>query len=201
MDTREKIISRYLYNKANLEFKPLNNGDFILSDRVIVERKTAEDLESSIIDKRLFKQLKDLKKYERPILIVEGNDYFRLSEKIINGTMVSIMLDFNIPVIFTKDIEETANILIKMAEREQLRDKRTISIRTGKKPMSLKERQRFIVESFPDIGALMAENLLMKFATIENIVKASVEELREVEGIGEITAKKIKAILTEKYEK
>ena len=201
VDTREKIISRYLYNKANLEFKPLNNGDFILSDRVIVERKTAEDLESSIIDKRLFKQLKDLKKYERPILIVEGNDYFRLSEKIINGTMVSIMLDFNIPVIFTKDIEETANILIKMAEREQLRDKRTISIRTGKKPMSLKERQRFIVESFPDIGALMAENLLMKFATIENIVKASVEELREVEGIGEITAKKIKAILTEKYEK
>ena len=201
VDTREKIISRYLYNKANLEFKPLNNGDFILSDRVIVERKTAEDLESSIIDKRLFKQLKDLKKYERPILIVEGNDYFRLSEKIINGTMVSIMLDFNMPVIFTKDIEETANILIKMAEREQLRDKRTISIRTGKKPMSLKERQRFIVESFPDIGALMAENLLMKFATIENIVKASVEELREVEGIGEITAKKIKAILTEKYEK
>ncbi|ABR55723.1 DEAD/DEAH box helicase domain protein [Methanococcus aeolicus Nankai-3] len=201
VDSREKIISRYIYDKADLEFKALDNGDFILSDRVIVERKTAEDLEGSIIDKRLFKQLKDLKKYERPILIVEGNDYFRLSEKIINGTMVSIMLDFNIPVIFTKDMEETANILIKMAEREQLRDKRTISIRTGKKPMSLKERQRFIVESFPDIGALMAENLLIKFGTIENIVKASVEELREVEGIGEITAKKIKSVLTEKYEK
>jgi Fanconi anemia group M protein len=102
---------------------------------------------------------------------------------------------------FSKDAEETANILVKMAEREQLKNKRTITIRTGKKPMSLKERQRFIVESFPDVGALTAENLLMKFGTIENIVNASEDELMEVEGIGKITAKKIKAVLTEKYEK
>ena len=201
VDNREKIVSRYLFDKAELEFKNLENGDYILSDRVIVERKTAEDFESSIIDKRLFKQLKDLKKYERPILIIEGDNYFRLSEKIVNGAVISIMLDFNIPVMFSKDAEETANILVKMAEREQLKNKRTMAIRTGKKPMSLKERQRFIVESFPDVGALTAENLLMKFGTIENIVNASEDELMEVEGIGKITAKRIKAVLTEKYEK
>ena len=201
VDNREKIVSRYLFDKAELEFKNLENGDYILSDRVIVERKTAEDFESSIIDKRLFKQLKDLKKYERPILIIEGDNYFRLSEKIVNGAVISIMLDFNIPVMFSKDAEETANILVKMAEREQLKNKRTITIRTGKKPMSLKERQRFIVESFPDVGALTAENLLMKFGTIESIVNASEDELMEVEGVGKITAKKIKAVLTEKYEK
>ena len=201
VDNREKIVSRYLFDKAELEFKNLENGDYILSDRVIVERKTTEDFESSIIDKRLFKQLKDLKKYERPILIIEGDNYFRLSEKIVNGAVISIMLDFNIPVMFSKDAEETANILVKMAEREQLKNKRTMAIRTGKKPMSLKERQRFIVESFPDVGALTAENLLMKFGTIENIVNASEDELMEVEGVGKITAKKIKAVLTEKYEK
>ena len=201
VDNREKIVSRYLFDKAELEFKNLENGDYILSDRVIVERKTAEDFESSIIDKRLFKQLKDLKKYERPILIIEGDNYFRLSEKIVNGAVISIMLDFNIPVMFSKDAEETANILVKMAEREQLKNKRTMAIRTGKKPMSLKERQRFIVESFPDVGALTAENLLMKFGTIESIVNASEDELMEVEGVGKITAKKIKAVLTEKYEK
>ena len=201
VDNREKIVSRYLFDKAELEFKNLENGDYILSDRVIVERKTAEDFESSIIDKRLFKQLKDLKKYERPILIIEGDNYFRLSEKIVNGAVISIMLDFNIPVMFSKDAEETANILVKMAEREQLKNKRTMAIRTGKKPMSLKERQRFIVESFPDVGALTAENLLMKFGTIESIVNASEDELMEVGGVGKITAKKIKAVLTEKYEK
>ena len=123
------------------------------------------------------------------------------SEKIVNGAVISIMLDFNIPVMFSKDAEETANILVKMAEREQLKNKRTMAIRTGKKPMSLKERQRFIVESFPDVGALTAENLLMKFGTIESIVNASEDELMEVEGVGKITAKKIKAVLTEKYEK
>ncbi|AEH07548.1 DEAD/DEAH box helicase [Methanothermococcus okinawensis] len=201
VDNREKIVSRYLFDRAELTFKNLENGDYIVSDRVIVERKTAEDFESSIIDKRLFKQLTDLKKYERPVLIIEGNNYFRLSEKIVNGAVISIILDFNIPVVFSKDAEDTANILIKMAEREQLRSKRTVSIRTGKKPMSLRERQRFIVESFPDVGPLTAENLLMKFGTIENIVNAPEEELREVEGIGEIMAKKIKSVLTEKYEK
>ncbi len=201
VDNREKIVSRYLFDKVELEFKNLENGDYILSDRVIVERKTAEDFENSIIDKRLFKQLKDLKKYERPILIIEGDNYYRLSEKIINGAVISIMLDFNIPVIFSKDVEETANILVKMAEREQLKNKRTMAIRTGKKPMSLKERQRFIVESFPDVGPLSAENLLMKFGTIENIVNASEDELMEVEGVGKITAKKIKEVLTERYEK
>jgi Fanconi anemia group M protein len=201
VDNREKIVSRYLFDKAELEFRNLENGDYILSDRVIIERKTAEDFENSIIDKRLFKQLKDLKKYERPILIIEGDNYFRLSEKIVNGAVISIMLDFNIPVVFSKDARDTADILVKMAEREQLRTKRTVAIRTGKKPMSLKERQRFIVESFPDVGAMTAENLLMKFGTIEKIVNASEDELMEVEGVGKIMAKKIKEVLTEKYEK
>ena len=201
IDNREKIIGRYLYNKCNLEFKNLDEGDYILSNRLIVERKTSEDLENSIIDKRLFKQMKGLKKYERAILIVEGKNYLRLPEKVVKGALLSIMLDFNIPVIFTENYMESAETILKLAEREQLRNKRATEIRTGKKPMSLKERQRFIVESLPDIGPITGENLLLKFGTIENIVNASEEELKMVDGIGEITAKKIKEVLTTKYEK
>ena len=201
IDHREKNIGKLLFGRAELEFRNLEFGDYILSDRVIVERKTSEDFENSIIDKRLFKQLKELKNYERPILIIEGDRFERLEENVIKGAILSIVLDYHIPILFSKSPEETADILLKLAEREQLKNKRPVEIRTGKKPMSLRERQRFIVESFPDVGPVTAENLLLSFGTIENIVNASEEELMKVEGVGKATARKIKEVLTERYTK
>ena len=95
---------RYLSEKAEVEFKTLEIGDYILSDRVAVERKTAEDFENSIIDKRLFNQVMDLKKYERPLMIIEGNEFVRIHENAIRGMMFSIMIDYQIPVMFSRDI-------------------------------------------------------------------------------------------------
>ncbi|WP_459201244.1 DEAD/DEAH box helicase [Methanococcus sp. CF] len=199
VDSRERHIGRYLSEKAEVEFKTLEIGDYILSDRVAVERKTAEDFENSIIDKRLFNQVMDLKKYERPLMIIEGNEFVRIHENAIRGMMFSIMIDYQIPIMFSRDIEDTADILVKLAEREQIKEKREISIRYGKRPMSLKERQKFLVEGLPDVGPVMAENLLDNFNSVENIFTASEEELKSVEGVGPITAKKIKEVITKKY--
>lgn len=58
VDVREKNMAKLLHNYANIELKTLEVGDYVLSDRVVVERKTAEDFVNSIIDKRLFSQLK-----------------------------------------------------------------------------------------------------------------------------------------------
>lgn len=199
VDSRERHIGRYISEKAELEFKTLEIGDYVLSDRVAVERKTAEDFESSIIDKRLFSQIMDLKKYEKPLLLIEGDNFVRLHENAVRGMIFSIMIDYQIPIIFSKDISDTADILVKIAEREQLKEKREISIRYGKRPMSLKERQKFLVEGLPDIGPVMAENLLEHFKTVEDVFTASEEELKTVEGIGDITAKKIREVVTKKY--
>uniref|UniRef100_A9A9R8 ERCC4 domain protein n=1 Tax=Methanococcus maripaludis (strain C6 / ATCC BAA-1332) TaxID=444158 RepID=A9A9R8_METM6 len=199
LDSRERHIGRYLSEKAEVEFKTLEIGDYILSDRVAVERKTAEDFENSIIDKRLFNQVMDLKKYERPLMIIEGNEFVRIHENAIRGMMFSIMIDYQIPIMFSRDIEDTADILVKLAEREQIKEKREISIRYGKRPMSLKERQKFLVEGLPDVGPVMAENLLDNFNSVENIFTASEEELKSVDGVGPITAKKIKEVVTKKY--
>ncbi|MBA2861361.1 DEAD/DEAH box helicase [Methanococcus maripaludis] len=199
VDSRERHIGRYLSEKAEVEFKTLEIGDYILSDRVAVERKTAEDFENSIIDKRLFNQVMDLKKYERPLMIIEGNEFVRIHENAIRGMMFSIMIDYQIPIMFSRDIEDTADILVKLAEREQIKEKREISIRYGKRPMSLKERQKFLVEGLPDVGPVMAENLLDNFNSVEDIFTASEAELKAVEGVGPITAKKIREVVTKKY--
>ena len=57
----------------------LEVGDYVISERVAVERKTASDFISSIIDpqRNLFRQMADLARtYDRPILILEGRDFY-----------------------------------------------------------------------------------------------------------------------------
>ncbi|WP_456472613.1 DEAD/DEAH box helicase [Methanocaldococcus sp.] len=202
VDVREKGMAKLLSEKrAKVELKTLELGDYIVSDRTIIERKTAEDFVSSIIDKRLFNQIKDLSRVERPILIIEGDNFGRIHENAIKGAILSIILDYRVPIIFTKDKEETADYIIKIAEREQLKERRQVAIRYGKTAMSLEERQRFIVESLPDVGGALADRLLKHFKTVERVFTASEKELKKVEGVGEERAKKIREVLTAEYKK
>ncbi len=201
VDVREKGIAKYFLEKGvDVEIKSLEIGDYVVSDRVVIERKTGDDFIESIIDKRLFNQLKSLKNhYEKPILIIEGDYKKRLHENAIIGAILTVILDFGIPIIFTKDINETINYILKIAEKEQIKEKRPIIIRTGKKPLSLKERQEFIVQSLPDVGGALAKNLLKHFKTVERVFTAKEEELMEVEGVGKERAKKIREVLTAEY--
>jgi len=50
-----------------------------------------------------------------------------------------------------------------------------------------------ILHKIPKLPTLIIENLVQKFARLQNIVKASIEELDAVEGIGEARARAIKA--------
>jgi diadenylate cyclase len=49
-----------------------------------------------------------------------------------------------------------------------------------------------ILNKIPRLPAVIIENLIAKFGILSNIISATVEELDEVEGIGEVRAKKIK---------
>ncbi|CRK85255.1 DNA integrity scanning diadenylate cyclase DisA [Neobacillus massiliamazoniensis] len=49
-----------------------------------------------------------------------------------------------------------------------------------------------ILNKIPRLPAVIIENLITRFGILSNIISATVEELDEVEGIGEVRAKKIK---------
>ncbi|MGC8538194.1 MAG: ERCC4 domain-containing protein [Candidatus Micrarchaeia archaeon] len=68
------------------ELAALDIGDYIISDRLCIERKKVADFEKSIIDGRLFDQIERMKKaYELPIIILEGDaSEFRLKRNVIN---------------------------------------------------------------------------------------------------------------------
>jgi Fanconi anemia group M protein len=204
-DTREfnSDVVRELARKGIVvDSRQLDIGDYILSDRLAVERKEAGDFLSSLMDGRLFSQLKLLKSaYINPILVLEGEGLLGrrgISESAIYGALASIVSDFNIPIIKTSDMKETANLLASMAKREIAKG-RTVSIRGDKVSMSLKERQQFIIEGLPGISATLAQRLLDHFGSVEAVMKANEKELCKVKGVGDTIAKNIVEVIKSGY--
>ena len=205
VDSREgnSTVIRNLDNiEVNVKIKSMTVGDYQVSDDVIIERKTAKDFVDSILDKRLFKQANDLREeFKKPILILEGDDLYSgfINPNAIRGSIASIALDFGISIIPTRDPEDTAAMIKRIAIREQKNEKTNIQIRTEKKPVNLWEQQVFIIESLPNVGAVNAKKLLEHFGTVENIINASSEDLQEVEGIGKKIALNIRKVIESKY--
>ena len=84
-------------------------------------------------------------------------------------------------------------------EREQSGKKRGLILR-GKKPAKmLKEQQEYLISSIPSIGLIAAGALLKHFGSVEAVINAPEEQLLKVRGIGKITARKIREIISAKY--
>ena len=204
-DSREgnsKVIRHLSEMEIDVQIRSMAVGDYQVSDEVVIERKTAKDFVDSIIDKRLFKQARELsEEFKRPLLILEGDDIYNgmLHPNAVRGTIAAIAIDFGISIIPTRNSEDTAAMIKRIAVREQSGDKVNIQIRTDKKPTSMWEQQLFIIESLPNIGPVNAKNLLKHFGTVENVIKASESELQEVEGIGKKTAQNIRKVVESKY--
>jgi Fanconi anemia group M protein len=200
-DYREREINKILENLgAKVNVMNLNIGDFVLSERVCIERKTHSDFISSIIDGRIFEQAKSLREnFEKPILIIEGYSNREINENALKGALASLIVDFGVSVLNTLNIFDTAKTIYWLAKKEQKEEKGAIAFKIGKKPKEIKKLQEEIVASLPGVSNVLSKRLLEKFGTIEKIFTAKESELQQVKGIGKILAKKIKKILTEKY--
>ena len=204
LDYREKnspIPSELINMGLEIEFKNLKVADYIIGG-VAVERKTISDFVSSMINKRLLNQLEELGQYSKRLLIIEGideqelytdsKDWTGMHPNSIRGFLISILLKYKVPIIFTKDYLDTAKFLSVLAKRKP----KELSLNVNKKSLNKKERLQFILEGFPGIGPKTAKKLLKKFKTLKNIINASEEELREI--LGKKTEIIIK-IINDKY--
>ena len=139
--------------------------------------------------------------FKHPIIILEGDDLYTgmINPNAIRGSMASVAIDFGISIIPTRNAQDTAAMIKRIAVREQNGERTPIQIRTDKKPVSLMEQQLFIIESLPNIGPVNAKNLLKHFGTVSNVLNASEDDLQDVEGIGKKTAKDIRKVIESKY--
>lgn len=183
---------------AELVISTLSVADYQVGPEVAVERKTSQDFVSSIIDKRLYKQARELvEHFQRPLIILEGGNVYAggLHPNAIRGAMASLAVDFGIPIIPTRSPEDTGAMIYRLALREQKEGSKEIPLRTEKKPLSLFEQQLFIIESLPNVGPVTARKLLEEFGTVKGVINASKDDLKKIEGIGDKIGQKIRDVI------
>lgn len=175
----------------------------MVSDRVAIERKTAQDFVASIIDpeRNLFRQIADLaRSYERPVLILEGRDLYsrQVSASSIQGALTSVAVDYGVPIIPTEDQEDTASVITMLAARER-RAGHEPKLHGHKTARTLKEQQEYLISAIPSVGPSVARKLLRHFGSIEKVIAASKEELQEVDMVGPKIAERIRELVGVEY--
>ena len=196
-DIRENpmIADMLLDLGAAVTERQMEVGDFLVSDRLVIERKTVSDFESSIIDGRLFDQAMRMEPYEIPILILEGGKRIeRVHENAFRGALVALVVDFGIQVLYADSEEETARLIYALAKREQIGERRPIRLLDKRKAHTLEHQQLRVLESFPTIGPIMAKKLLEEFKTLSAVFGADIKELEKV--LGKAKASKFVSLIS-----
>ncbi|MCC7570968.1 hypothetical protein KO465_06530 [Candidatus Micrarchaeota archaeon] len=202
-DHREpkKILEKLEAIGSDVIIKQLELGDYLTSEKTVIERKTRQDFEQSIMNQRLFRQMSNLKEnFENVIIIVEGTEpYLRLKNGSILGTYATIITDFHCSLFFTRNHDATAEMVYAIAKHEQIAKKRPLSIRGKRKRFTLSDNQKAMVEALPKIGPRLAVTLLEHFGSVEKVLNADVKELIKVEGVGKKKAEEIVKVIRTEY--
>ncbi|MBD3203796.1 hypothetical protein GF327_05850 [Candidatus Woesearchaeota archaeon] len=194
----EEIVDN-IRNEVQVKTKNFSPGDYLIGN-IGIERKTMNDFFCSLVNTRLFSQLQSLKNYyATSLLIIETYDpgFFKNSN-VIYGAILRIILDMHIKVIFCQTKKQTSEVLVLIHNREKNKKinprvlKHRLKYRIKKN--SVKKNKKHLLKSIPDIGDKKSEQLLRRFRTVKDVLKADEKSLMEVPGIGKKTIENIKRI-------
>ncbi|MGQ9596834.1 MAG: ERCC4 domain-containing protein [Thermoproteota archaeon] len=207
VDNREAaspVINELVKLGTKLTFSQLDIGDYVLSERVCVERKTISDFASSIMDLRLFQQAKLLAdSYEVPIILLEGKSLYapvgNIHPNAIRGALAALITGYRTNLLRSEDARESAELIYAIALREQKEFRKRLQVRGEKKPESIADRQVFLLSGLPLVERVTAIKLLRYFKTPLCVFNANEQDLQQVEGIGDVKARKIREILAKEF--
>jgi DNA excision repair protein ERCC-4 len=203
IDTREKgsPVASLLEKRLLVVYKRLDVGDYLISNEIVIERKSISDYMKSIYDGRLFDQAyRMVSTYSLPILIIEGGFVSYKDKYKFNSSLASLLVKYGIRVVMTQGPSDTADLIYYIAKKIHSSKGQFIVVHKKPKLSDPREWQLYIAQSLPNIGPKLASRLLEHFGSIEKIVNASISELANVPGIGEKRAIEIYKILHMKYE-
>ena len=201
-ETSSKVVEILSGMGAAIRLERLPQGDYAIGDRILVERKTTRDFVDTLINRDLLGQAKALADaVPRPVMVIEGGDIYTqrdMNPNALRGVLAALAIDMGITLLFTRDEQDTAQMLFVIAKREE-GERGERKIHPHKSFTSAKEEQEYIVSAFPDIGLKNARLLLTHFGSLQGIANATLEELVAVKGIGEKTGGKIFELSRRKY--
>jgi len=184
----------------DLRIEHLRVGDFVVSGQIVFERKRADDFAASLIDGRLFSQATRLVKQPlRSACILEGKteDWTRLGvrREALQGALITLTLIFDLPVFRSIDPSETARLLVYAGRQFSRLHRAEPAYTHVVKAKRMKTRRLRLLQSLPGVGPDRARNLLEHFGGVRPCLLATIEELIDVPGIGQKTAKAIQEVV------
>ncbi|MFX0076834.1 MAG: DEAD/DEAH box helicase [Candidatus Hermodarchaeota archaeon] len=202
-ETASAVVRALSLMGVSLELRQLSVADYVLSERVGIERKAAKDFNDSVKDGRLFNELFELKNnFIRAILILEGDPFTgsNLNQNALYGAITSIILNLGITIYKTKDPSDTAMFLYQLAKKEQSESQGDMKLRFDKKPIEISNLLEYIIAGIPGVNALRAKNLLSELKSLQEIFNADIGDLMKVENIGKKIAQEIYKLSRFKYQ-
>ena len=188
IDTREsKLIELFEENNIEHDKKQLEIGDIqiIKNDEIIlcIERKTIDDLVSSIKDGRYKEQkTRMLSKinYDNILYIIEGKiDKYKHNEKQIFGSITNMNFRDKIKVISTNNIKQTYELILslkkkfiegKFNSKENKDYNETIKI-NKKENITLELFNIKVLSTIPGVSVKMSEIIINKVKSIKELIQ------------------------------
>lgn len=197
-------------DKINIEVKQLDIGDIAI-DNMLFERKTLQDMLSSIRDGRFREQKARMMSSEYVVsYIVEGGSIINQDETL-QGAFLNTIYRDNIPIHFVKNIYETATLILTIAtrivkdpnrfEKKQCEYINTLKVKT-KKIDNIDKSMCFTLQlcQIPHISTKIARSLVETHKTLSNLIKTlegmeEKERIKYLAGFEAIGDKKARTIL------
>jgi len=208
-DHREKgnlVLKELFEMDCTVRLSQLKCADYVLGGEVGVELKKVPDFVNSLVDGRLLKQVGELRReFAKSVVIVEGQEDIysvrRVHANAIRGALASIGLGFGVPVLYTRDEKDTAELLLLMAKRSQSGGGSKVLHTDKTAGGSISNSQEYLISALPKVGPKMARGLLVHFGSVQGVINASEKDLLEVDGVGKTIASAIAGLVSSKYEK
>jgi len=202
MDSREPDSLKDLMRRSGLSYriKKLPAFDYIINDKIGIERKCYPDLVGSVVERRLHKQLDKMigSKY-RPYVLIEGHiaqankitTYVNVKgdcEDIARGAMVSIAINYGVPILHSFNQYETVEILKKIDKTDPNKYKPSLP-----KPRKKISNTAKVLNIIDGVGVSTAVNIVNQIG--HNLNTYNINNLVTVTGVGKKTAEKIMSFL------
>lgn len=174
-DEKPYVRKKFTTNSSHkITEEKLSIGDFVVGNYVI-ERKQINDLYTSIIKGRLFRQLEKIQMFckQTPdavgVLIIEGYKVHKSLQQVaealtLDEIIANCMVVFNIIAFKTNGLDHTVNF-IKELNNYSYREVRNViqDVRGFKPKKSVKAQQRYFLEGLPTIGPKRVEGIMVKY--------------------------------------
>jgi len=199
---RDKLASKGL----QVDIQKLPTGDFLIfggdeKTSFIIERKTPTDFMSSIFQNRIFDQLKRMKETEAsPVILIEGSlayprKWIKVDINSITGAISSILYGWKVPIIVLPSRSWTVSFLASLARRAG-GIKNPFTLRTSPaKSMSLCDKQKYLLQGLPGIGAKISEVILSEYGSPEAFFEAVNQQNISIKGLGKKALQHIREVL------